>query len=92
MLRKILFLLMLSVFSLSNFCLAYEDSDVEHLNTLDYKVSPKVDLVKITPGGNVIQKDNLIIVNFANNFNSKYSKIGDPVQFTFENDIGKDLV
>ena len=69
------------------FAKSYETVDVEHLNTNGYKIAPKVDLVKITSGGNVIQKENLIIVNFAQNFNSKYYKIGDYVQFNFDNDI-----
>ena len=63
------------------------DENVEHLNTVEYKTAPKVDLVKITSGGNVIQKENQIIVNFAQNFNSKYYKIGDYVQFNFDNDV-----
>ena len=44
-------------------------------------------MVKITSGGNVIQKENYLVVNFAQNFNSKYYKTGDYVQFTFENDV-----
>ena len=76
--------LMITPFSLGA---QYQDSDIEHMNTLDSKISPKVDLVKVTSGGNVIQRENLLIVNFANNFNSKYYKAGDPVQFNFDNDI-----
>ena len=66
---------------------AYQDSEIEHLNNMNSKISPKVDLVKITSGGNIIQKENLIVVNFAQNFNSKYYKMGDYVQFKFDNDI-----
>lgn len=88
MYKKILSALLLSLM-IAPYTMAaqYQDSDIEHLNTSDYKMSPKVDLVKITSGGNVIQRENLIIVNFANNFNSKYYKTGDPVQFNFDNDI-----
>ena len=70
-----------------SFASNYQETEVEHLNTTDYKISPKVDLVKITSGGNVIQKENLLVVNFAQNFNSKYYKQGDYVQFNFYNDI-----
>ncbi|MBR2068122.1 MAG: hypothetical protein IJ877_00020 [Candidatus Gastranaerophilales bacterium] len=70
-----------------SFASNYQETEVEHLNTTDYKISPKVDLVKITSGGNVIQKENLLVVNFAQNFNSKYYKQGDYVQFNFDNDI-----
>ena len=31
--------------------------------------------------------DNYIVVNFAQNFNSKYYKMGDYVQFSFEQDL-----
>ena len=83
----------LSLFILSSMliscCFAgvYQENDVEHLNSSDNKISPKVDLVKITSGGNVIQKENFIVVNFAQNFNSKYYKMGDYVQFKFDNDV-----
>ncbi len=60
------------------------DGDVEHLQVDKHS---KINLVKITQSGNVIQKDNYIVVNFAQNFNSKYYKDGDYVQFTFENDL-----
>ena len=52
MYKKVLAGLLLSL-SLAPFTMAaqYQDTDIEHLNTLDYKVSPKVDLVKITSGG-----------------------------------------
>lgn len=76
--------LMLTPFSLAS---TFQDNEIEHLNTVDYKASSKVDLVKITSGGNIIQKENYLVVNFAQNFNSKYYKIGDYVQFNFENDI-----
>ncbi len=88
MYKKILSTLLLSLTLMPyGFAGVYQDNEVEHLNTLDSKISPKVDLVKITSGGNVIQKENLIVVNFAQNFNSKYYKMGDYVQFNFQNDI-----
>lgn len=62
----------------------YIDSDIEHLQT---QKNVKIDLVKITQGGNIIQKENLLEVNFAQNFNSKYYKMGDYVQFNFNNDV-----
>lgn len=66
--------------------LAYNlDSDIEHLQT--QTKNAKVDLVKISSGGNVIQKENLLEVNFAQNFNSKYYKMGDYVQFNFDCDV-----
>lgn len=86
--KKILSALLLSSMLIPyTFAGEYQDGDVEHLNILNYKVSPKIDLVKITSGGNIIQKENCIVVNFAQNFNSKYYKMGDYVQFSFENDI-----
>ena len=88
MYKKILASLLLSLLIIPyGFAQDLQEDEIEHLNTLDYKVSPKVDLVKITSGGNVIQKENLLVVNFAQNFNSKYYKMGDYVQFNFENDI-----
>ncbi|MBQ8475888.1 hypothetical protein IJ531_02385 [bacterium] len=88
MYKKIISGLLLSlIFAPYSMAAMYQDNDVEHLNTLDYKMAPKVDLVKVTSGGNVIQKENLLVVNFAQNFNSKYYKQGDYVQFNFDNDI-----
>ena len=86
--KKIVSLFLLSLM-LAPYCIAgvYQQDEIEHLNQLDNKISPKVDLVKITSGGNVIQKENLIVVNFAQNFNSKFYKMGDYVQFRFDNDI-----
>ncbi len=69
---------------LSAFAFATADGEVEHIQPLK---NSKIDLVKITPSGNVIQKENCLVVNFAQNFNSKYYKTGDYVQFTFENDL-----
>lgn len=86
--KKIISLLLLSVMLIPyGFAQKYVDNEIEHLNSTGYKISPKVDLVKITSGGNIIQKENLIVVNFAQNFNSKYYKMGDYVQFKFDNDI-----
>ena len=62
-------------------CANYE---IEHLDT---NKNQKVDLVKVTKVGSVLQKENYIVVNFAQNFNSKYYKEGDYVQFNFENDL-----
>lgn len=58
--------------------------DVEHLPEVK---NAKVDLVKVTPSGNIIQKENYLVVNFAQNFNSKYYKTGDYVQFNFDCDL-----
>lgn len=66
------------------FAYSYADTDVEHLQTTK---NSKIDLVKITPGGNIIQKENYMVVNFAQNFNSKYYKTGDYVQFVFNEDV-----
>lgn len=60
------------------------DNDIEHIQL---NKDSKVDLVKITPAGNIIQKENYIVVNFAQNFNSKYYKKGDYVQFNFDCDL-----
>ena len=70
--------------SMSAMAYRYNDVDVEHLQIME---NAKIDLVKITPSGNIIQKENYIIVNFAQNFNSKYYKPGDYVQFTFDCDL-----
>ena len=84
--KKIISGILLSLLLLP-YAFAGDYDDVEHLNTYDYKMAPKVDLVKVTSGGNVIQKQNLLVVNFAQNFNSKFYKQGDYVQFNFDNDI-----
>jgi len=60
------------------------DIKVEHLN--GYKNS-KVNLVKITSVSNIIQKENAIEVSFSQNFNSKYYKVGDYIQFDFYEDL-----
>ena len=87
MFKKNLSVLLLSALLIPNIALG-ADFEVEHLcPPTKSKASAKVDLVKITPDGSVIQKENYIVVNFAQNFNSKYYKEGDYVQFNFENDI-----
>ncbi len=84
--KKLLSISLISLLLLSGSTLAYnyEDVDVEHLRTDN---NSKINLVKVTPAGNIIQKDNHIIVNFAQNFNSKYYKTGDFVQFNFDNNL-----
>ncbi len=88
MFKKVLSVTLLSAIiastSMQAFAYNYNDTDVEHLQTVK---DAKIDLVKITPSGNVIQKENNLVVNFAQNFNSKYYKTGDYVQFVFENDV-----
>lgn len=79
-----LLIAMVGAFNLPVFAYSDESTDIEHLKTLD---SAKVDLVKITNGGNVIQKENFLVVEFAQNFNSKYYKTGDYVQFEFQQDL-----
>ena len=88
MYKKVLSSVLLSLMLIPyGFAADVSDNDVEHLNSYESKMSPKIDLVKISSGGNVIQKENLLVVNFAQNFNSKYYKIGDYVQFSFQNDL-----
>lgn len=79
-------LLAFSLCQISQISLAYtyDDADVEHLQAVE---NSKINLVKITPSGNIIQKENMLVVNFAQNFNSKYYKVGDYVQFNFDNDL-----
>lgn len=88
MFKKTISLGLLTFFAASSMlpALAYsfEDTDVEHLQTTK---NAKINLVKITPCGNIIQKENNLVVNFAQNFNSKYYKTGDYVQFNFEQDL-----
>ena len=88
MFKKILSISLLTTLFLANTLptLAYSvsDTDIEHLQTID---NAKLNLVKITSGGNIIQKENCLVVNFAQNFNSKYYKVGDYVQFNFDNDL-----
>lgn len=62
----------------------YNENDIEHMQVTQ---NSKINLVKVTPCGNIIQKENYIIVNFAQNFNSKYYKTGDYVQFSFNQDL-----
>lgn len=71
---------------LSPVVLAGEGS-LEHLETNKKFKDLKTNLVNVSSYGNVIQKDNFLVVNFAQNFNSKYYKHGDYVQFSFDNDI-----
>ena len=73
-----------SAFQIPVFAFDYSDNDVEHLQVVE---NSKINLVKVTPCGNIIQKENYIVVNFAQNFNSKYYKMGDYVQFSFDNDL-----
>ena len=88
MCKKILSATLLSAMflttQLSTFAFDYTDNDIEHLQGVE---NAKVNLVKVAPCGNVIQKENSIVVNFAQNFNSKYYKMGDYVQFSFDNDL-----
>ncbi len=53
---------------------------VEHLQPNKYS---KNNLVKVTNFSNIVQKENVIEISFAQNFNSKYYKEGDFVQFEF---------
>ena len=89
MFKKVLASTLLSLFFITNSqAFAYSDNDIEHL--IDYsapKASAKVDLVKMTESGNIIQKENYLVVNFAQNFNSKYYEEGNYVQFNFDNDV-----
>ena len=77
MIKKVLSASLLSAFVFSNIQLA----------SLAFVENSKINLVKVTPCGNIIQKENYIVVNFAQNFNSKYYKTGDYVQFSFDNDL-----
>ena len=84
MFKKILSITLLStILAFPASTLAY-DIDVEHVQLNN---NSKVNLVKVSPSGNVIQKENQLIVNFAQNFNSKFYKIGDYVQFAFCEDL-----
>ena len=89
MYKKLIAFSMLFSLTLTPCAIAYEGVEVEHLNNNlnTEKYSSKVDLVKVTQGGNIIQKENYLTVNFAQNFNSKYYKTGDYVQFNFANDL-----
>ena len=86
MFKKVLASALLSSFVFLNAqVFAYDYSnDIEHVQLTK---NSKIDLVKIAPNGNVMQKENFLIVNFAQNFNSKYYKNGDYVQFSFDNDL-----
>ena len=89
MFKKVLSVSLLSTILFSNvqlstFAFDYLDNDIEHLQVTK---NQKINLVKVTPCGNIIQKENYIIVNFAQNFNSKYYKVGDYVQFSFDQDL-----
>ncbi|MBQ7287060.1 MAG: hypothetical protein IJW73_04790 [Candidatus Gastranaerophilales bacterium] len=88
MCKKILSATLLSAMflttQLSALAFDYSDNDIEHLQNSE---NSKINLVKVNPCGNVIQKENYIVVNFAQNFNSKYYKMGDYVQFSFDSDL-----
>ena len=83
-LSALIILSFFSVFPTCAFAYNSEDADIEHIQL---NKDSKVNLVKITSGGNIIQKENYIVVNFAQNFNSKFYKTGDYVQFTFNEDL-----
>ncbi len=57
---------------------------VEHLPE---KKGAKVNLVKVTNVSSIIQKENVVEISFAQNFNSKYYKEGDFIQFEFFEDL-----
>lgn len=85
MFKKIFSATLLSTMLFSNaLAFDYSENDIEHLQV---NQNSKINLVKVTPCGNIIQKENYIVVNFAQNFNSKYYKTGDYVQFSFDNDL-----
>lgn len=85
MFKKLFSLLLVSPMLFSSvLAFDYTDNDIEHLQIDE---NSKINLVKVTPCGNIIQKENYIIVNFAQNFNSKYYKVGDYVQFSFDRDL-----
>ena len=89
MIKKIFSAMLLSTVILAQSQLltyAYDcpNDQIEHLQTVE---NAKIDLVKITSAGNIIQEENYILVNFAQNFNSKYYKVGDYVQFSFDKDL-----
>ncbi len=87
MYKKLLAMSLLIIFSSLHLpAFAYSEcaDDVEHLSQVK---NSKIDLVKITQTGNIIQKENYLEVVFAQNFNSKYYKTGDFVQFVFNNDV-----
>lgn len=86
MYKKLLSITLVSLMLLSGSTFAYNlnETDVEHLKS---DSNSKINLVKVSPAGNIVQKENHIVVNFAQNFNSKYYKTGDFVQFNFDNDM-----
>ena len=74
----------LGAFPMSALAYSTDDADIEHVQPIK---NSKINLVKVTSAGNIIQKENYIVVNFAQNFNSKFYKTGDHVQFTFDDDL-----
>ena len=60
------------------------DISIEHLNI---NKNAKVNLVKVTSFSNIVQKENIMEVAFAQNFNSKYYREGDYVQFDFRMNV-----
>lgn len=61
-----------------------DDSRIEHLN---YVQNAKTNIVRISNQGRVILRDNMLEVSFSENFNSKYYKRGDMIQFDFQEAI-----
>lgn len=59
---------------------------VEHMPRYE-KQHASTDLVQIAQYSNVVEKNNIIPVIFVENFNSKYYKQGDVVEFRFNQDI-----
>ncbi len=82
MLKKFVSLCIMSGF-LSASALCYQ-GQIEHL---EINKQQRNNLVNVTPYGSIIQRGNYLVVNFAQNFNSKYYKHGDYIQFTFDHDI-----
>ena len=61
-----------------------ENVTIEHLTSNKYS---KVNLVKVKNFESIVQKENVIEISFAQNFNSKYYKEGDFIQFEFLCDL-----
>lgn len=58
---------------------------IEHLDNV--AKNSKTNIVNITKTGAVIREENVLNIAFSENFNSKYYRNGDMVQFTFVDDV-----
>lgn|GEM_PF-1568947 len=86
MLKKILVSTLIGVFSfnMTSVSAITAEEKIQHLQGV---TEAKTDLVRVENGKNTLLKDNRLQIAFSDNFNSKYYREGDLVQFVFMRDV-----